>query len=175
MRNDARLTCASYLPHCWLCCSPCSPFPSPSFPFPPLLCLQVTAEVKAEGLREEIDAARAQVVSSPARLRADVEHSARLVEDAKAALAAAHGEAAAIARRREIVGKASKDVGKTLAALGELEVEVQRLKRAAKDAKAKAATRDEKAAEAAEATAQAERMQKRVRAAEDKLAEHKHR
>lgn len=134
----------------------------------------VTAEVKAEGLREEIDAARAQVVSSPARLRADVEHSARLVEDAKAALAAAHGEAAAITRRREIVGKASKDVGKTLAALGELEIEVQRLKKAAKDAKAKATARDEKAAEAAEASAQAERMQKRVRAAEDKLAEHKH-
>lgn len=135
----------------------------------------MTAEVKAEGLREEIDTARAQVVSSPARLRADVEHSARLVEDAKAALAAAHGEAAAITRRREIVGKAGKDVSKTLTALAELEVEVQRLKRAAKDAKAKAAARDEKATEAAEAASQAERMQKRVRAAEDKLAEHKHR
>ena len=129
---------------------------------------------KAEGLREELEAARQQVVSSPARLKSDVEHMTRLVEDAQVGAAAAAAEAASLQCRSEVVAKATKDVRKTLLLLGELETEVLRLKRVHKEAKARAAAKEDKAAEVADLQSQVERMERRVKAAEEKLAEQKH-
>jgi DNA polymerase III gamma/tau subunit len=131
-------------------------------------------DAKAEGLKEELEVARQQVVSSPARLKGDVEHMAKLVEDAHAALAATASEAASLQCRSEVVAKATKDVRKTLTLLAELETEVLRLKKVHKEAKAKAAAKEEKAAELADAQAAAERLERRVRAAEEKLTEQKH-
>ena len=84
-------------------------------------------DAKAEGLKEELEAARQQVVSSPARLKGDVEYMAKLVEDAHAALAATASDAASLQCRSEVVAKATKDVRKTLTLLAELETEVLRL------------------------------------------------
>ena len=131
-------------------------------------------DAKAEGLKEELDSARHQVVSSPARLKGDVEHMARLVEEASAGLAVAQAEAASLQCRSEVVAKATKDVRKTLLLLGELETEVNRLKKVHKEAKARAQAKEDKAAQVADLAAQAERMERRVRAAEEKLAEQKH-
>ena len=130
--------------------------------------------MRAESLKEEIEASRAQIVSSPARLKGDVEHAAKMADDARAALASATAEAASLQRRGEIVTKATKDVRKTLVLLGELETEVLKLKRVHKDVKTKTGARDEKAAEVADLTSQVERMERRVRTAEEKLAEQKH-
>ena len=131
-------------------------------------------DAKAEGLKEELEAARQQVVSSPARLKGDVEYMAKLVEDAHAALAATASDAASLQCRSEVVAKATKDVRKTLTLLAELETEVLRLKKVHKEAKAKATAKEEKAAELADAQAAAERLERRVRAAEEKLTEQKH-
>jgi hypothetical protein len=131
--------------------------------------------VKAEGLRGDIEAARSQIVASPARLRGEVEHTGRLVEDARTALAAAHAETAALQRRREVVAKATKDVGKCLSLMGEVDGEVRKLKAVSKEVKGKGAAREERAAEAAELQEQVARMERRVRAAEEKLEEAKRR
>jgi len=138
-------------------------------------CMQASLEVKAEGLRGDIEAARSQIVASPARLRGEVEHAGRLVEDARTALAAAHGETAALQRRREVVAKATKDVGKCLSLMGEVDGEVRKLKAVSKEVKGKGAAREERAAEAAELQEQVARMERRVRAAEEKLEEAKRR
>ena len=113
-------------------------------------------------------------MTSPGRLRGEVEHSARQVEDTQAALVAAQAEAASQQCRAEVVAKATKDVRKTLSLLAELETEVLRLKRVHKDAKAKLAAKEEKLAEAADLQSQVERMERRVKAADEKLAEQKH-
>ena len=141
---------------------------------PPPTLLQATLDAKAEGLKEELESARHQVVSSPARLKGDVEYTAKLVEDVQASLAATHSEAASVQCRSEVVAKATKDVRKTLLLMAELETEVLRLKKVHKEAKAKAAAKEEKTAELADLQSQAERLERRVRAAEEKLAEQKH-
>ena len=63
-------------------------------------------------MQGDTDAKRSQIVSSPSRLREELEAVARTVEVAGTELAAAEDERRALMRRIEIVRKAEKDVGK---------------------------------------------------------------
>jgi hypothetical protein len=85
---------------------------------------QSALDFRIAGGREDLEERRGHIVASPARLKAEVDAVARMVEDTRGMLASREGETTALARRAEVVAKAGKDLGKVMALLADLDVSV---------------------------------------------------
>ena len=72
--------------------------------------------------KADVEAARAQVVASPRRIRDELDAAVRGVEAAKAEFNHAEDDRRALERRLEVVAKADRDVAKLLALLAEVDV-----------------------------------------------------
>lgn len=130
-----------------------------------------SADAKMEGLRGEIAHKRSQIVASPARLRAEVENTARQLEEARTVLSAAQEEERTTKRRLEVVKKADKDVRKAITLLSELETELNKQKRVARDVKTRQGEVDTMETELASLKAQAEHLTRNIARAEARLSE----
>jgi hypothetical protein len=94
-----------------------APPPLPRSPAP-----QKRLESQISSVTADVDTKRGQLVSSPSRIRDELDAAARSAEAASADLAAAEDERRSLFRRLEVARKAEKDVGKALGLLAELEV-----------------------------------------------------
>lgn len=118
----------------------------------------------------ETEAKRGQIVSSPGRVRDEMESVQRAVEAAQADLATAEDERRALTRRLEIVRKAEKDVGKAVGLLGELEGEMGRLKALNKAVKQRAAERASAEGELSSLQSTTRQLEESIRSKDERLA-----
>ena len=133
--------------------------------------MQRKLESQLASVRAETDAKRSQIVSSPSRVRDELDAATRASEEAQGELASAEDERRALTRRLEVVRKAEKDVGKAIALLGEVEAEIARLKAVSKAGKQRAAEVAAAEGELAELQATSRQLEESIRSKDERLGQ----
>jgi chromosome segregation ATPase len=129
------------------------------------------ADHRIDAIKTEIEHKKQRIVGSPARIRSEVDHTARQVDDARATLSRVEDQRVALQRRLDVVSKADRDLQAVRGLLEDLEAEIARLKRAAKEVKARQGEADQMHADLAALQGQADHLARSVRRAEERLAE----
>ena len=127
--------------------------------------------LQLEAVKEETEARRAQIVSSPARLKAEIVTLEALVDQEQRAVDELDGAKRVLSRQLEVVAKAEKDVNKALLLMGEAEAEAKKLKLVIKDEKQRKVEAEAVATEVEALRGQAEHALAHRRRAEDRLRE----
>lgn len=132
---------------------------------------QVDVVTELEELNREIEQLRSQIVSSPDRIRRELDALSTTAEDEKAAGLEVERQKREMAGRLETVERAERDISKLLGSVREVEDEATKHKDAVKAVKERKSRLDEHAAEDGEHTAHIALLEKNMKRAEDKTAE----
>jgi len=133
--------------------------------------LQRKLESQLASVRAETDSKRSQIVSSPLRVRDDLDAATRAAEEAQSELSTVEDERRALTRRLEVVRKAEKDVSKALALLGEVEAEIARLKSVSKAVKQRASDVAAAEAELGALQATSRQLEESIRSKDERLGQ----
>lgn len=130
-------------------------------------------ELRVVAIKASTEASRSRIVSSPQRLRDDLDATARLRAVAQQEQKAAEEECRTLEMRQEVIAKAERDVHKAVSLLSEVETEMSRLKNLNKLAKAKAFELTACQGNLAELHAQTRHLDEQLRSKDSKLADMK--
>jgi len=122
-----------------------------------------------EASKEEAELRKAQIVSSPARLKAEIVSLEGLVNQEQRAVDELDEQKRILSRQLEVVAKAEKDINKAMLLMGEAEAEAKKLKAVLKDEKLRKGEAESINADTDAQQAQLDHALAQKRRAEEKL------
>jgi kinetochore protein Nuf2 len=122
-----------------------------------------------EASKEEAELRKAQIVSSPARLKSEIVSLEGLVAQEQRAVDELDEQKRILSRQLEVVAKAEKDINKAMLLMGEAEAEAKKLKAVLKDEKQRKGEAEAIAADTDAQQAQLDHALAQKRRAEEKL------